>query len=60
MKNQNADEVVVQCLQCGLKFKPSENLGAYCPECRLAEVLLRDDRIAPDRLGLISGPKNGK
>jgi DNA-directed RNA polymerase subunit RPC12/RpoP len=55
MENHNTDEIGVQCLQCGLLFKPSANEGGYCPDCRLAEILLKDDSPAPDRLGVASG-----
>ena len=51
MKDNKSNEITVRCLQCGLEFKPSDYDGAFCPECRLAEILLKDDMPSPDNLG---------
>ena len=47
MENHKTNEVGLRCLQCGQTFNPSANEGGYCLDCRLADILLRDDRLAP-------------
>lgn len=53
----NADDVGVRC-RCGLVFKVAEFTNGLCPECRLAEILVKDDMASPDRAKLtFSGPE---
>jgi Zn finger protein HypA/HybF involved in hydrogenase expression len=60
MENEKTNEVGLQCLQCGQTFSLAANEGGYCPDCRLADILLRDDRPAPvfqGQIGIKGSPK---
>lgn len=44
-----SQDVGLKC-SCGLVFPASEFTGGgLCPECRLAEIMVKEDMGAPDR-----------
>jgi hypothetical protein len=53
MKKHNTNDLSARCLQCGQPINPSACESGYCPDCRLAEILLKDDRLATDFQGPI-------
>jgi hypothetical protein len=53
MEDNQTTEDEARCLQCGLSFIPSACERGYCPDCRLADILLKDDRLPPDFQGQI-------
>jgi len=42
-----ADKIKVRCTQCGEIFYPNPD---GCPECRLLDILVENDRPSPDRI----------